>query len=65
MTYRLSIIEVSEELGVSPRSVFEMIERGDLAGEQVGRTVMVRREVFERFIARAPRRGDGALETSA
>lgn len=48
----LSTIEVSELIGTSPREVVDLIERGDLVGERVGRTVLVRLDAAEQFLRR-------------
>ena len=56
----LSTIEVSELLGTTPRDVHALIERGDLPGERVGRTYLVRRESADQLLAR---RGEGVTPT--
>ena len=50
MSYRLSIIEVSEALGVSVRHVLELIEAGDLTAQTVGRTIMVPQHAIDRYV---------------
>ena len=45
----LTIFEVSEEVGTSPKTILEMVERGELDGTRVGRTTMVPRRVIARL----------------
>jgi len=51
----LTIFEVSDELGVSPRAVIEMIENGDLDATRVGKATMVRRGALEHLLQSANR----------
>jgi excisionase family DNA binding protein len=59
----LSTIDVSEILGVCIRDVFTMIENGELDGQRVGRTVMVRQSALDAYLAKHRDR-DGRVPTA-
>jgi excisionase family DNA binding protein len=58
MEQLMTLAQVAEILQVSTRTVFRLIERGELAGAKVGREWRFTREDLETYLHKA--RGGGA-----
>jgi excisionase family DNA binding protein len=54
----LSIREVAEELGISERSAWRLVEQGELPVHQFGSSTRVKREDLDAYIERCRRRRD-------
>ena len=59
-THWLSTIDVSELLGINLRDVWDLIDSGDLAGDRVGRTTLVRRSALDDYLRKQRRRHPNA-----
>jgi len=55
----LTVKEVAETLKVTERTVYNLIERGDIPRVKVGRAVRIRREDMKDYIERQSERGVG------
>lgn len=45
--------QVAEELGLTPRTVYGLVNRGELAAHRFGRVIRVRREDLDDFLRRS------------
>jgi excisionase family DNA binding protein len=45
----LSVGEAAERLGISERSVFRLLESGELPARKIGRRTLIRADDLERF----------------
>jgi excisionase family DNA binding protein len=48
---------MARRLGLSPATIYELINKGEIPHTRVGGSILVRREDFERFLEEA-RRGE-------
>lgn len=54
----LTMREVAEELGISERSAWRLVEQGELAVHQFGASTRIAREDLDAYIDRCRRRQD-------
>lgn len=60
----LNIKQVQEMLGVSERTIFKLIEKGELTGFKVGRAWRFEESDFDDYIAKQRQKAREALDTT-
>lgn len=60
----LSTVDAAEYVGVSPATIREWVNAGQLRAQRAGRVLKVRRGDLDAFLARAAPRGDGVIDLS-
>jgi excisionase family DNA binding protein len=61
----LTIQEVADELGISERSVWRLIEEGELLSHKFGASTRVKREDLDAYIDRSRRHPDTTVQDGA
>ena len=56
----LSLRQVAEELGISERSAWRLVEQGEVPVHQFGASTRVKREDLDAYVERSRRRTPGA-----